>query len=120
MGGLLGSLLFRGWLHLRLVKSERPLQSLKDLALSSTVRNNLSFIYLSLFQLSLEYCKVSLLLLSNSSKCSLRELIYNQNLSYVSINFAIFLITAAWLVQLGERRYAEREVAGSNPGRTNT
>ena len=28
--------------------------------------------------------------------------------------------TAAWLAQLGERRSAEREVAGSNPGRTNT
>ena len=82
--------------------------------------NNLSFLYLSLFQLSLECCKVSLLLLSNSSKCSLREIIYNQNLSYVSINFAIFLITTAWLVQLGERRYAEREVAGSNLDRTNT
>ena len=31
----------------------------------------------------------------------------------------IFL-TAALLAQLGERRSAEREVAGSNPGRTNT
>ena len=30
------------------------------------------------------------------------------------------LTTAAWLAQLGERRSAEREVAGSNPGRTNT
>ena len=30
------------------------------------------------------------------------------------------LLTAAWLAQLGERRSAEREVAGSNPGRTNT
>ena len=28
--------------------------------------------------------------------------------------------TATWLAQLGERRFAEREVAGSNPGRTNT
>ena len=28
--------------------------------------------------------------------------------------------TAAWLGQLGERRSAEREVMGSNPGRTNT
>ena len=28
--------------------------------------------------------------------------------------------TAAWLAQLGERRSTEREVAGSNPGRTNT
>ena len=27
---------------------------------------------------------------------------------------------AAWQAQLGERRSAEREVAGSNPGRTNT
>ena len=26
----------------------------------------------------------------------------------------------AWLAQLGERRSAEREVVGSNPGRTNT
>ena len=28
--------------------------------------------------------------------------------------------TAAWLAQLGERRSTEWEVAGSNPGRTNT
>ena len=27
---------------------------------------------------------------------------------------------AAWLAQLGERWSAEREVGGSNPGRTNT
>ena len=33
---------------------------------------------------------------------------------------ALIMLTAAWLVQLGERRSAEREVAGSNPGRTNT
>ena len=32
-----------------------------------------------------------------------------------------YLITPpAWLAQLGERRSAEREVVGSNPGRTNT
>ena len=30
------------------------------------------------------------------------------------------LSTPAWVAQLGERRSAEREVAGSNPGRTNT
>ena len=29
-------------------------------------------------------------------------------------------LTAAWSAQLGERRSAEREVAGSNPDRTNT
>ena len=28
--------------------------------------------------------------------------------------------TAAWLAQLGERRSADREVVGLNPGRTNT
>ena len=28
--------------------------------------------------------------------------------------------SVAWLAQLGERRSTEREVAGSNPGRTNT
>ena len=28
-------------------------------------------------------------------------------------------LTGAWLAQLGERRSGEREVAGSNPGRTN-
>ena len=28
--------------------------------------------------------------------------------------------TATWSAQLGERRSAEREVAGSNHGRTNT
>ena len=32
----------------------------------------------------------------------------------------ITALTAAWLAQLGERRSAEREVTGSNPGRTNT
>ena len=31
-----------------------------------------------------------------------------------------YLCTAAWLAHLGERRSAEREVVGSNPGRTNT
>ena len=30
------------------------------------------------------------------------------------------MITAAWLAQLGERQSAEREVVGSNPGRTYT
>ena len=30
------------------------------------------------------------------------------------------LSTTGWLAQLGERRSAEREVAVSNPGRTNT
>ena len=30
------------------------------------------------------------------------------------------IYTAAWLAQLEEHRSAEREVAGSNPGRTNT
>ena len=30
------------------------------------------------------------------------------------------ICTAAWLAQLGERRSTEWEVAGSNPGRTNT
>ena len=29
-------------------------------------------------------------------------------------------LTAAWLAQLGEHRSAEREVAGSNPGRADT
>ena len=29
-------------------------------------------------------------------------------------------LTAAWLAQLEERRPAEREIVGSNPGRTNT
>ena len=32
----------------------------------------------------------------------------------------ILKLTAAWLAQFGERRSAEREVTGSNPGRTNT
>ena len=31
--------------------------------------------------------------------------------------FPYILLTATWLAQLGERRSAEREVAGSNPGR---
>ena len=29
-------------------------------------------------------------------------------------------LRSSWLAQLGERRSAEREVAGSNPGRTKT
>jgi len=29
-------------------------------------------------------------------------------------------LIAAWLAQLGERWSAEREIVGSNPGRTNT
>ena len=29
-------------------------------------------------------------------------------------------VPAVWVAQLGERRSAEREVTGSNPGRTNT
>ena len=32
----------------------------------------------------------------------------------------ILKLTAAWLAPFGERRCAEREVTGSNPGRTNT
>ena len=39
------------------------------------------------------------------------------------LKFMSILTTAAWLAQLGdraERRSAEREVTGSNPGRTNT
>ena len=35
-------------------------------------------------------------------------------------NTCFGLLTAALLAQLGERRSAEREVTGSNPGRTNT
>ena len=37
----------------------------------------------------------------------------------IDISHKLYL-TAAWLAQLGERRSAEREVAGSNPGWTNT
>ena len=33
---------------------------------------------------------------------------------------AVAVFTVAWLAQLGECQSAEREVAGSNPGRTNT
>ena len=40
MGGLLGSLLFRGWLHLSSLNPREALQSLKDLALSFTVRHS--------------------------------------------------------------------------------
>ena len=36
------------------------------------------------------------------------------------MGFCLCDLTAAWLAQLGERRSTEREVAGSNPGRTNT
>ena len=39
------------------------------------------------------------------------------NLYYKKV---VYFLTAAWLAQLGERRSAEREVTGSNPGRTIT
>ena len=35
-------------------------------------------------------------------------------------NLGCVIHTAAWLARLGERRSVEREVAGSNPGRTKT
>ena len=35
-------------------------------------------------------------------------------------NLGRVIHTAAWLARLGERRSVEREVAGSNPGRTKT
>ena len=35
-------------------------------------------------------------------------------------NLGCVIYTAVWLAQLGERRSVEREVAGSNPGRTKT
>ena len=35
-------------------------------------------------------------------------------------NLGCVIHTAGWLAQLGERRSVEREVAGSNPGRTKT
>ena len=41
-------------------------------------------------------------------------------LPFIFLSIQGIKITAAWLAQLGERRSAEREVAGSNPGRTNT
>ena len=41
----------------------------------------------------------------------------NSTVCYATIGDSI---TAAWLAHLGERRSAEREVTGSNPGRTNT
>ena len=34
--------------------------------------------------------------------------------------YHICMYIDAWLAQLGERRSAEREVMGSNPGQTNT
>ena len=46
-------------------------------------------------------------------------LLTSVSLKLIKIRIKIFF-TAAWLAQLGERRSAEREVAGSNPGRTNT
>ena len=41
-------------------------------------------------------------------------------LSFLYVRSSSRLLAAAWSAQLGERRFAEREVAGSNPGRTNT
>ena len=41
-------------------------------------------------------------------------------IKFQRIQNAAAQLAAAWLAQLGERRSAEREVAGSNPGRTNT
>ena len=39
---------------------------------------------------------------------------------YIYIPELTINLTAAWLDKLGERRSAEREVAGSNPGQTKT
>ena len=43
-----------------------------------------------------------------------------QNVWQKGHKFETAVQAAALLAQLGERRSAEREVAGSNPGRTNT
>ena len=40
--------------------------------------------------------------------------------AHINININNRRLVSPWLAQLGERRSAEREVAGSNPGRTNT
>ena len=44
---------------------------------------------------------------------------YGLSAKKVAIAESWALVTA-WLAQLGERRSTEREVAGSNPSRTNT
>ena len=43
-----------------------------------------------------------------------------QNVWQKGHKFESAIQAATWLVQVGERRSAEREVAGSNRGRTNT
>ena len=54
---------------------------------------------------------------NTSHSTSLKENAFSQTHSE---NVLIYSFTAAWLAQLGERRSVEREVTGSNPGRTNT
>ena len=50
-----------------------------------------------------------------------RLFLLNMHRRYQIVTVSVFtLTTAAWLAQLGERRSAEWEVAGSNPGRTST
>lgn len=51
-------------------------------------------------------------------KCNFHGLEWNRR-AFEIFTF-IYLLTAAWLGQLGERRFAEQEVADQNPGRSNT
>ena len=58
---------------------------------------------------------------ANKKKMSLKTKENAQNLLQFCMIFnSERRVVAAWLAQLGERRSAEREVAGSNPGPTNT
>ena len=61
----------------------------------------------------------------HNEKRSLLTVIYNGQSEWIMFTIIITVIFVegaqlAWLAQLGERRSTEREVAGSNPGRTNT
>ena len=47
------------------------------------------------------------------------EILFVEKIPWAVLHL-IFLLTAAWLAQLGEHQSAEREVASSNPGQTNT
>ena len=55
-------------------------------------------------------------------KSSLTSLFLSMKRAHNASCSLLWLVTssAAWLAQLGERRSGEREVTGSNPGRTNT
>ena len=66
------------------------------------------------------YMQVQCLFCWVKSEFPLYTLLANRCLVFGDWTLYHLYITAARLAQLGERRSAEREAVGSNPGRTNT